>query len=169
MSESENIFGPDEPERACRESPIAFDEGRLLARVAIHVRQIQENAGVALLYVMHREAAAAEPQLREVCDIASQIAHVLVRNGVRLPSVSKRTALDLGELARLDSPEARELHRRLTDLMPLAEAVDAGRGRTMGEDYEPMPGESRGTDIAETLSLMVLRLKNETQGPRGRD
>jgi hypothetical protein len=39
----------------------------------------------------------------------------------------------------------------------------------MGEEYELQPGESRGTDIAETISLLVLRLRRETVGPAGRE
>lgn len=50
--------------------------------------------------------------------------------------------------------------------MKFAERVDAQRGRSMGPDYEPLPGESRGTDLAESISILRLRVQTEVHGPQ---
>ena len=47
--------------------------------------------------------------------------------------------------------------------------VDAQRGRTVGEDVPLQPEESRGTDLAESISEIVLRVRIEVNGPQGRE
>jgi len=116
-----------------------------------------------------------DPDARATIEIARDSAYSAARLAVKAgakspgPPPTEESRFSLRALASLDSPEARELHRRLAELLPLAERVDDSRGRTMGPEYEPQPGESRGTDVAETLSLLVLRLRNETIGPAGRE
>ncbi len=41
----------------------------------------------------------------------------------------------------------------------------AERGNILPFDFPLQPGESRGTDLAETLSELALRLKIEVEGP----
>lgn len=77
---------------------------------------------------------------------------------------------DLAGLMLLDSPDARELLRLVTEAVAVAECVDRSRGRALSPDF-PLPnaGETYGTDLAETLSEIALRLRIEVEGPRGRE
>lgn len=145
----------------------ATQDRLILERIAVHLRELQSALGAAYLHLPGQVEAAREI-LSEACDTSNTAAALLIAGGIHVgaPTPSR---LDLSQLATLDSPEARELHRRLMELIPLAETVDASRGRTMGSSFQPLPGESRGTDIAETLSLLVLRLQDETVGPKGRE
>ena len=47
----------------------------------------------------------------------------------------------------------------------MAERVDAQRGNVLPDDFPLQPGETRGTDLAETLSELALGLKIEVEGP----
>jgi hypothetical protein len=85
----------------------------------------------------------------------------------------------------LDTPDARELLDLLIRVQQVAERIDASRGRTMGEDYQPLPGqpqrscaakaglagqgESRGVDLAESVSVLWQRVQTEIHGPSGRE
>jgi hypothetical protein len=79
---------------------------------------------------------------------------------------TKDRAFGLDSLATLDSPEARGLLAGLSALLPLAEAVDARRGYTVAEGTPLLPGESHGTDLAEEISTLTLRLSTEIHGPQ---
>ena len=49
----------------------------------------------------------------------------------------------------------------------MAERIDAARGRSLGGGVPLLPGEARGTDLAEALSETALRVRTEVHGPRG--
>lgn len=55
----------------------------------------------------------------------------------------------------------RALAAGLRELMPLAERIDAARGRALPE----VVGGSAGLDLAEDLAQMVARLELEAYGP----
>lgn len=75
------------------------------------------------------------------------------------------SALDAA--ARYDTPAARRLLNLLEQTQDAAEEVDKERGNCL--DFEPpLPGESRGTDYAESLSELALRLRSELSAPTGR-
>lgn len=67
-------------------------------------------------------------------EAAHQAIHMAVRAGAISPYPGQAVGdrLRLSDLAALDSPEARELYLRLKALLPLAQRVDMGRGRTQG-------------------------------------
>jgi hypothetical protein len=75
----------------------------------------------------------------------------------------------LSSLADMDTPAARRLLSLLEEAQAAAELVDAERGRTVGEDVPLQPGESRGTDLAEAISEIALRVRTEVHGPQGRE
>lgn len=80
--------------------------------------------------------------------------------------------LDLSALAMLDTPNARALLEALRSVQELAEVVDAERGRAVPAECVVLPGESRGTDYAESISHLWLKLSTEIHGPpsaRGRE
>ena len=75
--------------------------------------------------------------------------------------------LDLSDLAAVSGDAARDLLEALDRAQRLAEVLDAQRGRTVGPKVPLGPGESRGTDYAEALSELVLRLRGEAFGMVG--
>ena len=72
-------------------------------------------------------------------------------------------------LRLLDTPASRRLMGMLRAVVEAAEMVDAERGRTLPPGAELQPGESRGTDLAESLSELLLRVRLEVEGPKGRE
>ena len=73
---------------------------------------------------------------------------------------------DLAALTALDTPESRELLAALERAQDLAERVDAQRGRCLPGNIPLQPGESRGTDLAESISELCLRLRVQIHGPQ---
>lgn len=61
----------------------------------------------------------------------------------------------------LDTPDVRALLAGLEALLPVAERVDASRGRA----GESVIGGSAGFDVAEDLAQMIARLSLEVFGP----
>jgi hypothetical protein len=72
-------------------------------------------------------------------------------------------------LEMLDTPDTRELLILLSRAQEVAERVDAARGRSLGANIRLVPGESRGTDLAESISEIALRVRTEVHGPKGRE
>lgn len=70
---------------------------------------------------------------------------------------------------QLDTPDTRELLALLEQAQAVAERIDAARGRALPEDLPLQPGESHGTDLAESVSYLALRVRGEVCGPAGRD
>jgi hypothetical protein len=73
----------------------------------------------------------------------------------------------LSDLDMLDTPDARILLRILELAQRCAEHVDGQRGRCLSEDIPLLPGEPRGTDLAETISEIRQRVRMEVYGPIG--
>jgi hypothetical protein len=72
-------------------------------------------------------------------------------------------------LDQLDTPDTRELLTLLERAQAVAERVDAARGRVVPADLPLLPGEARGTDLAERISEIALRVRTEIHGPAGRE
>ena len=70
-------------------------------------------------------------------------------------------------LALLDTAFARLLLDMLTRAQDVAEQVDAERGRVLADTVPLLPGESRGVDLAESISHLCERLRLEIHGPDG--
>jgi hypothetical protein len=141
----------------------------VLQKFAAQVREIQDLTGTATLDLMACDYAAAETAVRAANDVSQLMARRLSAEGVTFPDAAPKPELDLGALASLSSPTAAEILDRLRrDLLPLAERLDAERGHAMPDEYVPLPGESRGTDVAEAISLLILQLKRDVEGARGR-
>lgn len=67
-------------------------------------------------------------------------------------------------LAQLDTPDTRELLAALEKALEIAERVDRARGRHIGDHLPLQSGESAGTDLAESISILTLRLRGEVRG-----
>jgi hypothetical protein len=65
---------------------------------------------------------------------------------------------------QMDTPDTRELLALLEEAQAVAERIDAARGRALPEDIRLQPGESRGTDLAESISYLALRVRGEVCG-----
>ncbi len=92
------------------------------------------------------------------------------RAGIEAPPASSAPALDLGELAALTAgrSEALELIEALTAALPLAERLDAARGRAVGGSVALQVHEVAGCDTADVLNDLRLRLLAEVEGARGK-
>ncbi len=80
--------------------------------------------------------------------------------GGRLPG-SSPVPSSLSSLALLSTPSSRELLGLLRDAVAVAERVDAERGRVAGKSS---PDDCAGTDLAEALHFLVLRVADEVEG-----
>jgi hypothetical protein len=57
----------------------------------------------------------------------------------------------------------------LTEAQAVAELVDAQRGKVLSESIPTGVMESRGTDYADSISHLRIRLHREIVPPKGRD
>ena len=71
----------------------------------------------------------------------------------------------LRAMAQADTPATRRLLAAVRAAVDAAEVVDAERGNVLPDDFPLLPGESRGTGWAETISNLAQRLKIEVEGP----
>jgi hypothetical protein len=72
--------------------------------------------------------------------------------------------LDPIPLDKLSTPASRRLLALLEETQEAAEQVDSERGRSLGTGVPLQPGESRGTNFAESLSAISLRVRIEVNG-----
>lgn len=113
-----------------------------------------------------RSSAEVDHALLEAQEASAQLHRSLrAAAGIHAPASSVEPV----PLALLSTEASRELLSALRHAVALAERVDAERGRALPAEIPLQPGESRGTDLAESLSLLVLRLSLEVEGAQGRD
>ncbi len=95
---------------------------------------------------------------------------LLLRAGAASPlptTVRPQTdSLNLSSLSALADPETDDLLFHLEQCLAVAERIDARRGRVVSENIPLSPGESRGTDLAETISEIALRVRGKVHGPQ---
>lgn len=140
-----------------RESAIAAQQG-------LHTlpRTPENQAGMRLI---NTAATAMQTVLKELVDAGAAVPIIEDRKR----AVEEAALLDLSSLVMLADPEAPQLLRLIEEAQALAERIDARRGRSLPEDTALMPGESLGTDLAESLSVIALRVRLDVHGPTGRD
>ena len=66
----------------------------------------------------------------------------------------------------LDTPDTRELLERLQAALPIAERIDAARGRSLDEAF---PGDAKGLDLGDAVAALIARMTTEVHGARGRE
>ena len=66
----------------------------------------------------------------------------------------------------LDTPDTRELLERLQAALPVAERIDAARGRSLNEAF---PGDAKGLDLGDALAALIARMTTEVHGAKGRE
>lgn len=128
------------------------------ARAVVTLLADAEAAGRAPdLFVLRAAADAAG-------DLAQTVFKALQQAGAVIPDLPAPPPIPLH---LLDTPDTRRLLALLTEAQAVAERVDAVRGRTLPADVPLGAGQSRGTDLAESISELARRLRVEVEGPAG--
>jgi len=130
------------------------------------VHEAMRHAGSAPLRNLEGEAGeAAKATVYRIGDALNAIIKAGGANPLRkIKPISAPDPLALSSLAAMDTEEARELLDLLERAQTLADVVDRQRGRALSPDAELLPGESYGTDIAESISEVALRLRRQIHG-----
>lgn len=130
--------------------------------------RLQTHAIAAMKASQHAELVArrlGRPDLEEQIDQAAESARAVVGGLQALGAkADETTAAALAypiPFLKLDTPDVRELLAGLQVLLPVAERIDASRGRSLDEPV----GGSAGCDIAEDLAQLIARLELELWGP----
>lgn len=97
-------------------------------------------------------------------DTHTGLSAVLHRTRVAGSTSPKKQTSELSDLAVMGGDDSRELLDLLERAQAVAERIDAARGRCVDESIPLHPGESRGTDLAESLSVLALRVRKDVQG-----
>ena len=148
-------------------TPATISQLGIIAERAIEAvksaRTCQMLAGVA-------GARQAEDEARKTAEAIASLLALLEELGADSRAHNSRAGLDtLAQLETLSTPSSQCLARKLHALLPLAEIVDAERGNVLPESVTLRTGETRGTDLAETIGALAQRLNREVFGPKGRD
>ncbi len=127
------------------------------------------RASESILHVKRALHFGETPEAERFAEEANAYAQAALRQLVaacaRLPGVP---APEPTPLHLLSTDASRRLLAGLRQVQEMAEAVDAERGNVLPSHLPLLPGESRGTGWAETLSELALRLKIEVEGPADR-
>ena len=166
-SERENVRERDKLNEAAR--VLVQAEGRLKAGSGDVAKRLH-NFGVPL-----EEVRRVTGLTNEACASISQVRGLLASLGATGHEAGQDAplpeTLSLSSLAVLSSPDAGELAELLGLLeraQVVAERIDAARGRTVGASVTLLPGESRGTDLAEAVSELAQTVRVQLP-PSGRD
>ena len=88
----------------------------------------------------------------------------LLRPTVTLDEPATVHGNELAALSTIGGDDLRELLGLLERAQAVAERIDSARGFTVGDSIPLQPGESRGTDLAESVSILALRVRQEARG-----
>ncbi len=114
----------------------------------------------------------AQQQLLDAQDDLQRLHRGLVDAGATPADETAVPAAAPIPLSQLDTSDTRRLLALLQEAQEVAERVDTARGRALPAFVPLGPGESAGTDLAESISELALRLRIEVEGPqraRGRE
>ena len=151
---------------------------KALNQWALDAAAVRQGIGKARLWLM-KAIRAAEGDNALVADLESANSELFTAqetsqrlvSGVGVAAFAHALPPGLGTqasipLEQLDTPDTRELLALLEHAQAVAERIDRARGRTVGEKLPLYPGESAGTDLAESVSLLALRVRGEVHGAR---
>ena len=151
-----------------------FDLGRMVGAAHVGVMGLEilaHRGGFDFSPIKSRVDEIADT-LRMAGDKQRAISSTLHRVNVPvLPTAPKQhenSTNDLAMLSTYGSDDSRELLELLERAQAVAERIDAARGRCVDETMPLLPGESRGTDLAESISVLTLRARKEANGGQSR-
>ena len=130
-----------------------------LTRAATHAHAALKAAGLTAVMAKREGAAQTIPWAESARESARAALGELLAAGAEVPDQAPDPAPI--PLHQLDTPDVRALAAGLRELLPIAERIDAARGRALPE----VVGGSAGLDLAEDLAQMVARLELEAYGP----
>lgn len=131
--------------------------------LASRLHRAMRAARLAQLYGSQGDATGAELEARKAGDETQAALKTVLDRGGKVDTLPEPQD-DLSVLMVLDSPNSRELLAGLKALLPVAERVDAERGRSLDE----VVGGSAGLDLAEDLAQMIARISMEIHGVTGK-
>jgi len=151
---------------------VIVDDNRdtVLDTIAGHISAAHQDALAASLLAEEDEPSRRRIRVQRARDAAQSAGHALARLGAlgaRPAHVPSREPFPPFPSYLLDTMARRRLLALLEEAQIIAERVDGARGRTISEDVALQPGESRGTDLAESISEIALRVRTEVHGPKG--
>jgi hypothetical protein len=143
----------------------------LLNRAYRAVFRAHQNISLSGLALFRSDAAEAHQRRLEAQEAAAEALGTLRDLGAERhqSAAGSVQAVRPIDLMQLDTPDTRKLLGLLEEAQTVAERIDAARGRALPEGIPLQAGESRGTDLAESISYLALRVRGEVCGPQGRD
>ncbi len=132
-----------------------------LDRIFVHAVACLRAASVAQI-ATDTDRAGSE-YVDRATDEARAVVAALQAAGARDPAKASITPAPI-PLHHLNTPDVRALLAGLEALLPVAERIDAARGRTL----ERVVAGPAGLDLAEALSQLIARLQLEIHGPSDR-
>lgn len=130
-----------------------------LTRAARHIGNAQSSLGP--------EMRTASPGLLSAWDELNTASVLLAAEGARTYAVSPEDPLETLTKLHHSNQEGLALLEALAQLLPLAEALDKARGNWVGDMADTEHGETPGTNYAEAVQEMFLKLKAEVHGAKG--
>lgn len=128
-----------------------------LDRAAALCGQAEKMALTAQVYARRGQTHEAEQSASDTAAAAGEARLLLESLGAATPAHVPSNPVPLH---LLDIDEARRLLAKVEELLPLADAVDARRGRTMR-----LRGHTEGCDVRVTVERLAARLRLEVHGP----
>ena len=142
-----------------------------LDRIALHADSALKEARLAAVLLSLPVSAGrtqeALDRTERAGDAAAQALDALLTAGATLHALPK-PGVNLAALDTMDTPDTRALLDLLDAAQAVAERIDRQRGRHVADDMPLAPFESRGTDLAEGVSLLALRVRGEVFGAAGK-
>lgn len=133
-------------------------ETRHITRAARHVAQVQMRLGPLLRDIPALDSAWAE---------LNQAAVQLHSAGARAKTVKPEDPLETLTRLHRSQEEGKVLLAALENLLPIAERLDKARGNWVGDMADTEHGETPGTNYAEAIQELHLRLLQEVRGAKG--
>lgn len=135
--------------------------------LASHTRQLQIEIGAALITLCGPEPEEALPTLAHASALADSLEARLVAEGVDMNLGRKPEWFSLASLSAMSSPKAVALLAGIDALMLMARELDEERSSTLPGGYESTSGGGWGTEYAEALATLRIRLLSEISGTPG--
>ncbi|WP_395089312.1 hypothetical protein [Armatimonas sp.] len=133
-------------------------EASRITRAARHIAQVQMRLGPLLRDI---------PAIDGAWDELNQAAVQLHAAGARANTVKPEDPLETLTRLHKSQAEGKALLTALENLLPLAEALDKARGNWVGDMADIEHGETPGTNYAEAIQELHLRLLAEVRGAKG--